>query len=394
MKILHITPEYPPAAGYGIARYVSEVSRGLTALDHEVHVLVTDPAEADVTADGKDFVHRMTSPYPFFGYSACLDAVMHGVPSLERTHDLWAKVGPFDLVVGHGWASSLPATMAQRVFGCPLVATLHDVRASFPGVKPDSEDAYIAEMERWFADRANKVVVLSEALRNDVERHYSVSRDKIEVIPGGAAAETFSSDVDREDFRSMFAEPEERIILFAGRLVPEKGPDVLLGAARVLLSRGERVRLVLAGDGPLRDRLAGEAERLGISDSVRFAGYLGPSVLGGLYQVSDVLAVPSRYEPFGWAAVEAALHSLPVVASSCGGLLELARILPAGVMHPVAPGDEGGLAAMISLVLKSSKLKRRDPRPSQVRLPASLAWQKLSRKTADLYESVVPVPKG
>jgi glycosyltransferase involved in cell wall biosynthesis len=341
----------------------------------------------------KDAVHFLSNSYPFFGYSLCLDNVLAGIPACERLVALWESEGPFDVVIGHDWTSSLAATMAQRVYGCPLIAVLHSIHAGRAGAA-GPESTYIAEMERWFAGRADRVTVLSEFSRGEVERHYEVPKGKVVVIPGGAAAQTFSTELDRDDFRSMFAEPDERIVLFAGRVTAEKGMDVLLSAVQMMLARGSRLRLVLAGDGPLRASLSEESERRELKEVVRFAGHLGPSVLGALYQVADVLAVPSLYESFGWSTIEAVLHGLPVVASSCGGLSELARQLRSGAMNPVIPGDVEGLARTLEDVLKGATTKKRDHRPLEKRVPGSMHWKTLAEKMASLCDSLMAAPKG
>jgi glycosyltransferase involved in cell wall biosynthesis len=278
--------------------------------------------------------------------------------------------------------------MVQRVYGCPLIATFHSITAGAGGPTRNAEETYVAEMERWFAGRADRIAVLSDYARRELIRHYGIPVEKIDVIPGGAGTESFSTQVDREDFRSMFAERAERIVLFAGRLTPEKGPEVLLGSMEVL-ARHNPVRAVFAGDGPLRESLVAEAERRGLADRVRFTGHVGPSVLGALYQVSDVFVAPSRYECFGWGAMEAVLHGLPVVASSVGALSDLARILPSGTMNPVAPGDHQGLAVVISQVLKSNGLKKRNPDPVQGRLPESMGWEPLANRALDQIQSLI-----
>jgi glycogen(starch) synthase len=392
MKILHVTAEYPPVEGYGVALYVSELSRSLRDLGQEVHVLVTRWSE-EHSPGAKAAVHYLSNPYPFFGYSPCLDNVLAGIPACERLVALWESEGPFDVVIGHDWTSSLAATMAQRVYACPLIAVLHGIHAG-KGGSVGPEQTYIAEMERWFSGRADRVVVLSEFSRGEVERHYGVPKEKVTVIPGGAAAQTFSTELDRDDFRSMFAEPGERIILFVGRLTHEKGTDVLLSAVQTMLARGSRLKVVLAGDGPLRASLTEESERRGLKEVIRCAGHLGPSVLGALYQVSDVLAVPSRYDSFGWSTIEAVLHGLPVVASSCGALSGLARQLPSGAMSPVIPGDAEGLARMLEEVLKGAATKTRDRRPLEKRVPGSMSWEKLADKMASLCDSLMAAPKG
>lgn len=390
MRILQVVPEYPPLEGYGASRYASELTRGLVDLGHEVHVLIAQAVESVPSPAGPVSV-RYSEKYPFFGYNAYLDSVLNSIPCCESLVDLWDKSGPFDVIVGHNWNSSLVATMAQRLYSRPLVATLHGTQSGRTGPKGTAEQLYVSEMERWFAERAEQVVVLSEACRGELERLYDIPSQKIHVIPGGASERSFSTDVDRDDFRSMFAEPAEKLILFAGRLTLEKGPDLLLAAMKSLGGHAPKIRLVFAGDGPMKEELIADSEGRSLNEQVRFAGHLGPSVLGALYQVADVVAIPSRYEDFGWTALEGLLHDVPVVASQCGGLSELARVFPTGSMIPVVPGDPVSLAGGLARALNRKHHEKRNALPLQKRLPRAFSWDDVSRSTVDLYRSLLEI---
>ena len=133
-----------------------------------------------------------------------------------------------------------------------------------------------------------------------------------------------------------------------GRLVPEKGHDVLLRALALLRDAGTPVTLQIVGDGPRREALVALAEKLGIADAVTLSGRLPREGLLHALRQADVFVMPSLREGFGVALVEAMATGLPVVATRSGGPEEIVR-LSDGVL--VAPGDAEALAAGIREVI-------------------------------------------
>ncbi len=131
--------------------------------------------------------------------------------------------------------------------------------------------------------------------------------------------------------------------LCAARLTPEKGIDSALAALRRVLDRVPSARLVIAGDGPERSALEGQALSLGISGAVEFLGWVAPPAIARLLQRASVAVIPSRREGFGLFALEAALARRPIVASSVGGLAENLRHRETALLVP--PDDPGALAA-------------------------------------------------
>lgn len=352
VKILEIPPSYPPAIGYGISRRVTELSRALADLGHEVHIL-----------EGQD------DEYPFRGYNDWIQAVLVDLPLQERVVRLWEEKGPFDAVSVHDWSGALVGATAQRLYGRPLVATLHGTEVGRRQGRLGREEEYVVEMERWLCERADRVVVPSDFVYAEVMNVYGVPPARLAVVPDGARAATFAAKVDREEFRGMFAGADDSLVLFAGRLSREKGADLFLAAAKDVARRRPRTRFVAAGGGNLEP-----------VEGVRFTGPLGPVVLGALYQVADLLVVPSRYEAFGISLLEAKLHDLAVVAVGCGGVPDLARAL--GGILLVSPED---LVDAITATLDSKGRPERDPKPSQERIPAAYRWESAARAMERIF---------
>jgi glycosyltransferase involved in cell wall biosynthesis len=392
MKVLTVTSEYPPGLGYGIGRYVSELSQTLAIGGHEVHVvtIAASSGEADVDREGVQ-VHYQKESYPFFAYNAHLQTVLENLPLSERVVEAWDSYGPFDLISVHGWMGAQAACLGQRLFGCPLVAVLHGTEAGRIGGKGTREELYVAEMEKWLCGRAERIVVSCADGQREVEALYAVEQGKIAVVSEGVQASCFETEVDCEEFRSMFAEPDEDLLLLSGRLCREKGPDVLLQALPGIVKRRPRTRVVVAGEGPMKAALIEEAERLGVSSRVRWTGHLGTLVLGGLYQVADALIVPSRYEAFGRVVLEGLIHQLPVVASRVGGIPGIASANRSEGLQLFEAGDVKALERLVvDLLRKKPTRKNRDPRPGQNRVSDRFGWAVTGAAIAEIYTSLCP----
>jgi glycosyltransferase involved in cell wall biosynthesis len=162
---------------------------------------------------------------------------------------------------------------------------------------------------------------------------------------------TFPAHTDLEFFLSARpAGPDERLhVLFAGALTPVKGVDVLLRALAEAVARGAKSRLLVAGDGPERSRLAALAAVEGVADRVQFLGHLEHVALRELMRSAIVLVLPSRSEGLPLVVLEAMASGTAVIGSRVGGIEEIVRDGWNGVL--VAPNDPHALAeALIALV--------------------------------------------
>jgi glycosyltransferase involved in cell wall biosynthesis len=147
------------------------------------------------------------------------------------------------------------------------------------------------------------------------------------------------------------------VLVAAGRLVPEKGFDILLEALAQIRRVRREVRLLLGGDGPERLNLEAKARATGVHDALEMHGWVQPEKMNSLLDRGTVVAVPSRSEPFGRIAVEAALRGRPVVASRTGGLPEAVGGDDTGSL--VTPGDASALAlAVLDLMQDPARAMR------------------------------------
>jgi glycosyltransferase involved in cell wall biosynthesis len=192
------------------------------------------------------------------------------------------------------------------------------------------------------------------AASNDLaERARGLGARDVRVIPSGVA---IPPQVGRE------AEPPE--VLYAGRLSLEKGVLELVDAAQGL-------NLVVAGDGPLRDRVP----------SAR--GFVQHDELQRLYDRAAVVACPSRREGFGVACLEAMAHGRPVVATRVGGLQDLVVDGETGILVP--PRDPSALRDALERLLGDPELRRRLGAAGRERARAHFSWDRVTDETLAAY---------
>ncbi len=192
-----------------------------------------------------------------------------------------------------------------------------------------------AHCDRAWGGVFHRVTAISQAVAESLDTYGAPHLHGATVVPPGTAVVE-----PRQDFAALPG------IVAAGRLVPEKGFDVLLRAFRIVAARIPQARLEIVGDGPEAAPLGRLAATLGVADKVSFPGHLSHADTLIRMRGAWVTCVPSVWaEPFGMTAAEAQMQGVPVVASRTGGLGEIVRDGITG--RVVEPGDIDGLAAAL-----------------------------------------------
>lgn len=272
-------------------------------------------------------------------------------------------------VVHANWLLTAPiAALAGR----PLVLTLHG-----SGTAGRFEDLGLAVRHprafRWLVRRAAVVTAVS-ALLADAAREAG-AREAIEVPHG----------VDVPDDVAVRDDQHGAVTaLFAGRLSPEKGIDVLVQAFEGL----DGVHLVVAGDGPERALL----DVGGTAPRAELLGFVTQEELGTRIGRASMLVVPSLREGFGVVALEAMARGVPVVASRVGGLARLVEHEVCGLL--VEPGDARALRAAIERLRDDRELRERLGAAGRLRARERYGWPRVTEAMLDAYERAAPTRSG
>ena len=250
MKILMLTWEYPPRIVGGIARVVHDLSKRLIKDGHEVTV-VTYRDNADVPEYENDKgvnVYRvdnyMIHPNNFIDWIMQLNFNM-----LSKATEIINKEGGFDVIHAHDWLVTYAAKSLKNAYDIPIVATIHATEAGRNSGIHDETQRYINDTEWLLTYEATEVIVNSNYMKNEIQRLFGLPFDKINVIPNGINLSNFTGIERDYDFRRQYAMDNEKIILYVGRLVYEKGVQHLIAAMPKILSNYNDAKLIIAGRG-------------------------------------------------------------------------------------------------------------------------------------------------
>jgi glycosyltransferase involved in cell wall biosynthesis len=390
MRVLMLSWEYPPHLQGGLGRHVDEIVPALSRQpDLEVHLVVPRLAGGShVEQVGTVTVHRVDVPTPqrdnFYG------GVWHVNNVLSTfVENLWQTTGPFDLVHGHDWLVGFIATALQRTFGVPLLVTIHATeKGRGRGWLAGDLAHQIHHAENNLAHAADRLITCSRSMRHEVVAYFQVDTGKIDVIPNGVDASRFASQMayDNRLQRQMYAGPAETLVFHVGRLVHEKGAHILLEAVPAVLAAYPTTRFVIAGRGPLLDRLHHRAAALHISERVLFPGFISDEEAVRLFCVADVAVFPSLYEPFGLVALEAMAARIPLVVTNIGGFAEIIQHNVTGLA--VYPEDADSLAWGICETLRDPAAAQQRTRFAYDIVTSTYSWNIIARRTVQLYRDL------
>ena len=195
--------------------------------------------------------------------------------------------------------------------------------------------------------RARRLLVVSEDLRRVAIERYGAAPDRTITIPNGCNAAIFHPASRSEARRQLGVDEGARLVVYVGRLVPEKGLRELLEATAMLSQAHSRVELALIGDGPLRDELDQSARRIA-GVPVHLPGAMDASMVARWMAASDLVTLPSYSEGHPNVLVEALASGRPVVATHVGGIPEVVDA-SCGVL--VAPRDAHALSVALGQVM-------------------------------------------
>jgi len=289
----------------------------------------------------------------------------------------------FDLVrVGDLYHFGPGALLAARLCRRPTVGMIHHVDAD-----RRRENAVVG----WTARRLDGITVPSRATARDVQRVYGVAPEKLHVIVEGASVAALPAEA-RATAQARWGVDGKQVIGYLGRLDERKNVVLLLAAfARVAADRPSAV-LLLGGDGPLRDELAAQAQRLGVAERVVFAGRVDAADKALFYRALDLFAFPSLMEGFGLAVVDALAVGVPAIVSDRGSLPEVVDDGRTGRVVPI--DDPQPLADALAQLLADDELRRRLGEAAQRETAARFTWEQCARDTLDAYRRVLTEKRG
>jgi glycosyltransferase involved in cell wall biosynthesis len=375
VKRLRVLQVVRPVQG-GMRRHVLDLLEGLLEDGHEVTVACPrDGGLYEVLHGVVPVVEVELSD----GVKPMADA--RAIVQLQRL----LQRGRFDVVHLHGAKAGYVGRMAVRLLSRRpgVVYTVHNqVLPQRPVLK-----RVMQVLERRLAADVDRVITVSHALGREVHGGHRVPAERLVTIHNGVET---PPPLSREQARAVLCCEGERLVIGAiGRMVPEKGFDVLIEAFLQLLGRGVDAELVLMGDGPCLSEYQALAGKAGLS-RMRFLGEVPQA--GRLLQGVDVLVQPSRAEGLGLVPIEAMLAGRPVIASDVGGLPEVVTHGETGLLVP--PGDVAALVEGLALLADRADLRVRMGEAGRERARRCFSRQAMVEATLREYRAVVAERSG
>jgi glycosyltransferase involved in cell wall biosynthesis len=246
----------------------------------------------------------------------------------------------------------------------------------------------IHETEAWLTYEAWKVICCSGYMVSHVRWAFGLPEDKLVMVPNGVNTQVYerSETEDCGSFRVRFALPEEKIVLYVGRMVYEKGIHVLVNAVPKVLEK-VNAKFIIVGSGYMKEQLLNIVRSMRLEHKVLFLGFVDDETLVRLQKCADVSAVPSLFEPFGIVALEAMAAKSPVVVSDTGGLSEIVDHDATG--FKAYPNNPDSLAWGITKILLDENYRNYIRDNAYRKVQEKYDWEKIAEQTKRIYESVL-----
>ena len=411
MKIAYFVDEFPPFFRGGLGTYATEISRQLTHKGHSLSVFSRNTGN-DPTSDtwsGIE-VHRplLMKFFDIFsivnpaevttwddnGQEFFSETVLYNMLSASKVVNYLVKKEHrhYDLLVSHDWLAALAGIIVKRNLGVPFVFHFHSTEQ---GRNPTGSPT-IKDIERLSATIADRIVTVSYAMRDELVS-YGYPEKKIRVIHNGVDEKKYDnarfSSRQIEAFREQIGIGDAPMIFFIGRLTWVKGADTLVLAMTRIVKEIPDARLVILGVGDMEQMLGQMVRNLQLEKNVLLHFRMVPEEERLLYYAaSDVVVLPSKYEPFGIVCTEAMSMGRPVVVGARGTSGFREQVIPCGdgiCGYHINPYDPLDIAHFVVDILKHPGLAETMGRNGRNRVLELFTWETASENTLRVYQELV-----
>ncbi len=380
--------------------YVGEIAKNLAMMGYEVDVFTRCDSEVlpEIAEwmNGVRIIHVPAGPKQYVPKE---DLLPHMQEFTDYVVSFAGRDGGYDVVHANFWMSGLVAAEVKAALGIPFVITFHAlgrVRRAHQGAADGFPDERFAIEDR-IVHEADRIIAECPQEQEDLIRFYGADPGRMTMIPAGFDPAQFWPLGKQLARVAIGLEPERRVILQLGRIVPRKGVDNVIRALAVLRAEHDidAELLVVGGATPEPDpeatpeigRLQELAAAEGVSDLVSFVGARDRDQLRWYYSAADLFVTTPWYEPFGITPIESMACGTPVIGANVGGIRFTVRDGETGYLVP--PDDPGTLAERIAHMYRNPTLLTTLGRQGKDRAEGLFTWHKVSAAIAALYENVI-----
>lgn len=388
MRVDFVTKEYPPNIYGGAGVHITELVRVLRG-----------QIEAKVHAFGDPVSEHDTFGYPVpTGFQSSNSALQTLAVDLSMIDAIQGA----DLVHSHTWYANFAGQLSSMLHGIPHVITAHSLEPLRPWKAEQLGGGYAVSsfIERSAYEQAKRIIAVSNGMRNDILKAYpDLDPDKVEVVYNGIDSQKWRPLQDPDSVRALGVDPDQRSVVFVGRITRQKGLPYFLRAASSLPAD---VQLVLCAGAPDTPEIKAEVEHLVSELSKTRSGvvwipeHLPQAKLAALLSAADVFVCPSIYEPLGIVNLEAMACGAAVVATATGGIPEVVVEGETGWLVPIeqlqdgsgTPVDEAKFIAdwseTLNRALESNQLNKFGE-SGRKRAVADFSWESIATRTIEVY---------
>ena len=392
MRVDFVTKEYPPHIYGGAGVHVTELVKVLRNLvDVRVHAFGEPVSEPGT-----------------FGYAipAELTASNPAIQTLGVDLSIVAALEGADIVHSHTWYANFAGQLGSMLHGIPHVITAHSLEPLRPWKKEQLGGGYAVSsfIESSSYEQARAVIAVSNGMRNDILSAYpNLNPDKVEVVYNGIDSDSWKPNHDQDTVRSLGVDPDQRSVVFVGRITRQKGLPYFLKAVKNLPAD---VQLVLCAGAPDTPEIKAEVEHLVAELAnvrkgvVWIPEHLPQPKLAALLTAADIFVCPSIYEPLGIVNLEAMACGAAVVATATGGIPEVVVEGETGWLVPIeqvtdgsgTPLDEAKFVAdwsqTLGAALESGRLEEFGAN-GRLRAVEKFSWDSIATRTLEVYKKAL-----
>lgn len=398
-KALLLTNEYPPNVYGGAGVHVDYLARELAKL---IEVEVRCFGEQASALPSLNVSGSQADPARFVDTPSKLQSPLKAIDCCLR---FAAEPTDADVVHCHTWYSDMGGILIHKAYEVPLVVTTHSLEPSRPWKREQLGAGYDLScwIEKTAMEMADRIIAVSQGMKEDVLRFFDVDPARIEVIYNGIDTAEYQPVSSHSSFARYGIDPERPFVLFVGRITRQKGIIHLVNAIRYL---DPDIQVVLCAGAPDTLEIAAEMKagvevvRKHHDHVVWIEEMVNKATVMELYSHAAVFCCPSIYEPFGIINLEAMACFTPVVASAVGGIKEVVIPEETGLLVALEQ-DEGGsfepldpegfaqdLAAAVNRLMGDAALREKMGQAGRKRVEEVFSWSSIAQQTVDLYASI------
>ena len=389
----HASPLAAPGQGKsgGMNVYVRQLARALGQAGVAVDVFTreTRPAGNPVEnlSDQVRVVHLPAGDpeTPLEDLYGSLPQFRQGMLAFQERQGL-----DYQLVHSHYWLSGWAGRAFSQALSIPHIVTFHTLsRIKMQSRAGEREPLQRQQVEAELLADADGIIAFSPHERDAMARLYGADASRIHLIPCGVDLSAFRP-LDREESRQRLGLNGDKVLLYVGRIESLKGVELLVHTV-AQLDTCEPVRALVVGDDNGQDnelaRIRRLAETLQVEDAFDFVGRVPQEELPVYYSAADVCVVPSFYESFGLAALEAMACGTPVVASRVGGISTVVQHGRTGYLKSWRCPE--AFANSLEMLISSKSLQHSMGQAAR-RRAEDLSWEKIAGRIAAVYQALTP----